>query len=101
MELGQFQEAMIMLKTILPLKPCDSIGLASLALCLSALGYNSNPSLTSVNYALKIKLMDDSNEFVNSTDPIELFEAATIFNLKNLFLQVFYYSLLLFIIHYF
>ncbi len=88
MELGLYHEAMNMLRTILPHRPCDSITLTSFALCLSALGYKPPPGLTSANYPLKIKLMDDPNEFLNSTDPEELFEAGSTFNLENIFLQV-------------
>jgi hypothetical protein len=40
------------------------------------------------NYALKIKLMDDPSEFVNSLDPGELLEAGSTFNLSTIFYQV-------------
>jgi hypothetical protein len=111
MELGQYEEALQILREILPMKPCDSVALTSLGLCLSALGYQPHSSSSSsssaaqhcnttntngghtatgvpTNYALKIKLMDDPHEFTNSTDPEELLEAGSTFNLSNIFYQV-------------
>jgi tetratricopeptide (TPR) repeat protein len=90
MELGRYQEALKIFREILPMKPCDSVALTSLGLCLSALGYQPPQphTATPTNYALKIKLMDDPNEFVNSVDPEELLEAGSTFNLSNIFYQV-------------
>lgn len=88
MEIGDYQAALETLKKVLPIKPCDSVTLVSMGLCLSALGYKPPPSTGPVNYALKIKLMDDPNEFINSKDPEELLEAGCTFNLSNIFYQV-------------
>lgn len=88
MELGLFEKAVDVLRTVLPLKPCDPVALGALGLCLSALGYVSPMGLSKVNYDLKIKLMDDPVEISRSNDPEELFEAATTFNLSQVFLQV-------------
>jgi len=87
MEEGKFTEAASLLRCVIPLKPCDPVALASLGLCLAALGKTPPSGLTSVNYGLKIKLMDDPAELGKSDDPEELFEAATMFNLSNVFLQ--------------
>lgn len=89
MEVGNFQVALETFRQILPLKPCDSVALTSMGLCLSALGYKSQQSSTNpINYALKIKLMNNPNEFVTSNDPEELLEAGSTFNLSNIFYQV-------------
>jgi len=87
MELGQFQKAVAMLLDVLPLKPCDSIALGSLALCMSALGHTAPEGQLKVNYAIKLKLMSEPQEILASKDPEELFEAATTFNLGHSFLQ--------------
>ena len=88
MELGDFRQAAEQLRHILHLKPCDSVALGSLGLCVSALGYSSPKGQNAVNYDLRIKLLDDPLELAKSTDPEELFEAATTFNLSQIFLQV-------------
>jgi tetratricopeptide (TPR) repeat protein len=88
MEMGLFEKAVEVLRAVLPLKPCDPVGLGSLGLCLSALGFVSPKGLSKINYDLKIKLMDDPVELSRSNDPEELFEAATTFNLGQVFMQV-------------
>lgn len=87
MELGRFQKAVDTLLQVLPLKPTDSIALGSLAVCMSALGHEAPRGAAKVNYSIKIKLMAVPQELLRSTDPEELFEAATTFNLGQTFLQ--------------
>lgn len=54
---------------------------------MSALGHKSPEGQLKVNYAIKLKLMSQPQELLKSTDPEELFEAATTHNLSHSFLQ--------------
>jgi tetratricopeptide (TPR) repeat protein len=78
MDMGRYEEAIVALRKVLPLNPCDPIGLASLAICLGASGFTPPTGLDKVNYSLKIQIMDSPLELTESNDPLELFEASII-----------------------
>ncbi len=76
MELGHFKEAEVHLRAALVISPANSVVLASLALCLVALGYRSPQGVDRINYKLKQSIMLNFSEIISSDDPEELFEAA-------------------------
>jgi tetratricopeptide (TPR) repeat protein len=77
MELGQHEEARAAFKLALGVSPADPVSLASLAMCLTALGYRpESTAYHTTNYDLKFQLMDDLSELAASEDPQELMEAA-------------------------
>lgn len=85
MELGRYEEARVALRAAMKVSPGDPILLATLAMCLVALGYQpTSTAYHSTNYDLKFQLMDDLSELTSSKDPQELMEAAICTNLEQM-----------------
>ena len=76
MEIGHFKEAEVHLRAALVLAPTNSVVLATLALCLVALGYRSPQGVDRIDYRLKQSIMSDFTDITDSNDPEELFELA-------------------------
>ena len=74
MEIGHFKEAETNLRAALIISPSDPITLATLALCLVALGYRSQSGVDRIDYKLKQSILGHFSEISSSYDPEELFE---------------------------
>ena len=77
MELNRFVDAERVLRKALRYSPCHPVILATLALCLSALGFSSPIGIDRVDYTLMIRKMKSVFDLINVYDPELLFEAAT------------------------
>jgi len=76
MELGKVKEARVSFTQAMTLVPSDPVLLASLALCLSAIGFKSPYGTIQADYETKFVQMRSMGELANSEDPEELFLAA-------------------------
>lgn len=94
MDNSRYEDAKVILRSILPLNPCDSVALCCLAVCVASTNTSYEPSsqiddASNIEkvYELKLSMMDSPLEFVASEDPLALFEASVNRNLAKIFLE--------------
>jgi len=83
MELGKVKEARISFTQAMALVPSDPILLASLALCLSTIGFKAPYGTIQADYETKFSQMRSMGELASTEDPEELFLAAVTPSLKK------------------